>query len=115
MVWHRGKQGSIEQVHRVLKDELGAGVYPSGKFGANAAWLRLQVLTFNLLELFKAAGLDDEYRQARPKRLRFAIFSQVGRVVRHAGEQFLRVAQQVLEEVVWRWRRGFRRLVWEPT
>ncbi|MCQ6458647.1 hypothetical protein, partial [Vibrio parahaemolyticus] len=45
LAWHRGKQGTIEQVHRVLKDELGAGVYPSGKFGANAAWLRLQVLT----------------------------------------------------------------------
>ncbi len=112
--WHRGKAGTIEQVHRVLKDELGAGVYPSGKFGANAAWLRLQVLTLNLLELFKAAGLDPQYRRARPKRLRFAIFSQVGRVVRHAGERFLRVAQQVLEEVVWRWRRGFRGLAWAP-
>ena len=120
LAWHRGKQGTVEQatgpvgVHRVLKDELGAGVYPSGKFGANAAWLRLQVLTHNLLELFKAAGLDATYRQARPKRLRFAIFSQVGRVVRHAGERFLRVAQRVLEELVWRWRRRFRRLVWAP-
>ena len=113
--WHRGKQGTIEQVHRVLKDELGAGVYPSGKFGANAAWLRLQVLTHNLLELFKAAGLDKAYRQARPKRLRFAIFNQVGRVVRHAGERFLRVAQRVLEELVWKWRRRFRRLMWAPT
>lgn len=81
-------------VDRILKDELGAGVYPSGKFGANAAWLRLQVLTHNLLELFKAAGLDDEYRKARPKRLRFAVFTQVGRVIRHAGKVFLRVAQR---------------------
>ena len=112
LAWHRGKQGTIEQVHRTLKDELGAGVSPSGKFGANAAWLRLPVLTLNLLELFKAAGLDPEYREARPKRLRFAIFSQVGRVVRHAGEVFLRVAHQVLEEVVWRWRRRYRRLGW---
>ncbi len=114
LAWHRGKQGTIEQVHRTLKDELGAGVYPSGKFGADAAWLRLQVLTYNLLEMFKAAGLDEEYREARPKRLRFAIFSQVGRVVRHAGEVFLRVAQRVLEEVVWRWRRRYRHLVWAP-
>lgn len=113
--WHRGKAGSIEQVHRVLKDELGAGVYPSGKFGTNAAWLRLQVLTYNLLELLKATGLDQAYRHARPKRLRFAIFTQVGRVVRHAGERFIRVAQRVLEELVWRWRRRFRRVVWAPT
>lgn len=113
--WHRGKAGSIEQVHRILKDELAAGVYPSGKFGANAAWLRLQVLTLNLLELLKATGLDKEYRHARPKRLRFAIFTQVGRVVRHAGERFIRVAQRVLEDLVWRWRRRFRRVAWAPT
>ena len=46
LVWQRGKAGTIEHVHRTLKDELAAGVYPSGKVGANAAWLRLQVLTY---------------------------------------------------------------------
>src|SRR3990170_4277580 len=90
--WHRGKAGTIEQVHRVLKDELAAGGDPSGRFGANAAWLRLQILTFNLLELLKAAALDPQYRNARPKRLRFAIFTQFGRVVRHAHRQLVRLA-----------------------
>ena len=73
--WHRGKAGTVEHTHLVLKDGLAAGVYPSGKFGANAAWLRLQVLTNNLLVLMKAMALDAEYRDARPKRLRFAIFN----------------------------------------
>jgi hypothetical protein len=88
----RGKAGTIEHVHRLLKDELAAGVYPSAKFGANAAWLRLQVLTLNLLELLKAAALEPQYRNARPKRLRFAIFTQFGRVVRHARGQIVRIA-----------------------
>lgn len=35
--WHRQKAGTIEAVHDVTKNELGAGVLPSGKFGANAA------------------------------------------------------------------------------
>src|SRR3989304_339533 len=87
----RAKAGTIEQVHRVLKDELTAGVCPSAKFGTNAAWLRLQVLTHNLLELLKATALDEEYRRARPKRLRFAIFTQFGRVVRHARRQVVRI------------------------
>ena len=106
--WHRGKAGTVEQVHRVLKDELAAGVYPSAKFGANAAWLRLQVLTLNLLELLKAVALDKGYRQARPKRLRFAIFTQFGRVVHHARQQFIRLVVRALEEVI---RPGQRRLV----
>lgn len=98
--WQRGKAGTIEHVHRVLKDELAAGVYPSDKFGANAAWLRLQVLTHNLLELLKATALDPQYRRARPKRLRFAIFTQFGRVVHHARQHFVRLLTRALEAVV---------------
>lgn len=106
--WHRGKAGTIEHVHRTLKDELAAGVYPSAKFGANAAWLRLQVLTHNLLELLKASALDQQYRHARPKRLRFAIFTQFGRVVHHARQQFVRLASRVLDQLL---RPGQRRLL----
>jgi len=110
--WHRGKAGTIEHVHRLLKDELAAGVYPSAKFGANAAWLRLQVLTLNLLELLKASALDSTYRQARPKRLRFAIFTQFGRVVRHARQQVLRIATHTWEAIVQPGRRRLAALSW---
>ena len=111
LAWHRGKAGTIEQVHRTLKDELGAGVYPSAKFGANAAWLRLQVLTHNLLELLKAVALDAALRRARPKRLRFLIFTQFGRVVHHAHAQFMRVVGRVLDELL---RPALRRLALAP-
>jgi len=77
-----------------------AGVYPSAKFGANAAWFRLQVLTHNLLELLKATALDRAYRHARPKRLRFAIFTQFGRVVRHARQQFVRLVTRAVETIL---------------
>jgi hypothetical protein len=106
--WHRGKAGTVEHSHRVVKDELGAGVYPSGKFGANAAWLRLQVLTANLLVLLKATALDEQYRHARPKRLRFAIFNHVGKVVSHARQVLMRVIQRVLATVI---RPGLSRLL----
>ncbi|MFN0074456.1 MAG: IS1380 family transposase [Chloroflexota bacterium] len=107
LTWQRGKCGTIELVNDVLKNELAAGVYPSDKFGANAAWLRLQVLTHNVLELLKATALDPEYRKARPKRLRFAIFTQFGRVVHHARMQFVRLTTQAIEALV---RPGLERL-----
>jgi hypothetical protein len=112
LAWQRGKAGTIEHVNRTLKDELGAGVYPSGKFGANAAWLRLQCLTLNLLECLKAVGLDPQYRKARPKRLRFAIFTQFGRVVRHARHVRMRLETAILDGLLWPVRGRVARAVW---
>jgi len=92
--WHRGKAGTIEHVNHVIKGELGGGVYPSGKHGANAAWLRLQVITHNLLQLMKAAVLPEEYARAEPKRLRFGVFTCLGQVVRHARKEVLKVLKK---------------------
>jgi len=75
-------------------------VYPSAKFGANAAWLRLQALTYNLLELMKATVLDEEYRQARPKRLRFAIFNHVGAILTRGAQAVMQVVTEVLDRVI---------------
>ena len=90
--WHREKAGTIEAVHDVLKNELSAGVLPCGRFGANAAWLRLAVLTHNVLTALKRLALPAELLQARPKRLRFLFFNTAGRLVHHARRTVLRLA-----------------------
>jgi hypothetical protein len=65
--WHREKAGSIEAAHGVIKNELAGGVMPCGRFGANAAWLRLAVLTYNLLTALKRLALPPELLAARPQ------------------------------------------------
>ena len=90
--WHREKAGTVEMVHDVLKNELAAGVLPCGRFGANAAWLRLAVITHNVLTALKRLALPAEYLSARPKRLRFVFLNLAGRVVHHARTIQLRLA-----------------------
>jgi len=90
--WHRAKAGTVEHAHHVLKNELAAAALPSGKFGANAAWFRLNVLTYNLLTALKRLTLPGDLRTARPKRLRFLLFNTVGKVVAHARRTLLRLS-----------------------
>jgi hypothetical protein len=62
----------------------------------------------------KATALDPSYRQARPKRLRFAIFTQFGRVVTHARQSFIRLMSRALTVVL---QPGLQRLqtcAWPP-
>lgn len=90
--WHRQKAGTIEAAHDVIKNELGAGVMPCGRFGANGAWLRMAVITHNILTALKRLALPPELLTARPKRLRFLIFNTAGQVLHHARKMTLRLA-----------------------
>lgn len=100
--WHREKAGTIEHVHRVLKDELGAGILPCGQFGANAAWFRINALAFNVLTVLKRCALPARFRDARPKRLRYELFTLAGELVVHQRQLSVRVpvGDQRLQEIV---------------
>lgn len=106
--WHREKAGTVELVHDIVKNELGGGVLPSKYFGANAAWLRLAVISHNVLTALKRLALPPELLTARPKRLRFLIFNTPGRLVHHARKTVLRLAAIV--EWIAAYREGLRLL-----
>lgn len=100
--WHRQKAVTIEAVHDVRKNELAAGVLPCGRFGATAAWLRLAVLTHNVLTALKRLALPTELLPVRPQRLRFLTLHTAGRLVHHARKVVLRLAAAAERLAVWR-------------
>jgi hypothetical protein len=90
--WSYERCGTVEPAHDVLKNELGGGVLPSQRFGANAAWWQLAILTANLLSALKRIALPEEWRPLRPRRLRFLLFHHAGRLVQHGRRLLLRIA-----------------------
>ncbi len=84
--WHWEKAGTIEHLHDVTKNDLAAGTPPSGKFGANAAWYRLTLLTYNLLTVLRRVALPARFHTARPKRLRYEVFTVPATIRAHARQ-----------------------------
>ena len=99
--WQREKAGTIEALHDVLKNDLAAGVMPCGRLGANAAWLRLAVMTHNVLTALKRLALPEKWLTARPKKMRFQIFCSPGKLVSHARRTWLRVRRLKDQLVEW--------------
>lgn len=96
LAWHRQKAGTIEHVHDVIANGLAGEALPSKRFGANAAWYRLNAILYNILSILRRNAMPPDLRNARPKRLRFLCFNVLGQVIRHANECILRVAGHAL-------------------
>lgn len=107
LTWHWEKAGTIEHVHDVIKNELGGATPPCGRFGANAAWFRFARLTYNVLSALKQLALPPSMEVARPKKLRFSLFSLAARITSHAGSLVLKIgraAEQLADLVAGRGR-----------
>lgn len=91
--WQRERCGTVEKVIDVLKNDLGTGSVPCKRFFADAAWFRLNVLTYNVLAVMKRQGLPCSWWGTRLKALRFHLLNVAGRVIVHSRRVFLKIAQ----------------------
>ena len=111
--WHWGKAGTVEHVHDETKNGLGGGTLPCGEFGANAAWFRLNVLTYNVLSMLRHRGLPPEFANAKVKRLRFVLFNALATLTTHARQMFARLGETLVRRTrlrrIRRWLRDLRR------
>ena len=92
LVWHREKAGTVEHTHEEVKNGLGGGRLPSGKFGANAAWFRLALMAYNVVSAMRGLALGDSLRTAKLKRLRLWVFALCGRMSCTGGTLRLRLS-----------------------
>ena len=91
--WHHQRCGKSEEAHAILKTDLAGGRFPSGKFGANAAWWALVVLAYNLHIALRRLALPGSLTPKRMKALRFALIAVPGRVVARGRQLFVRLAR----------------------
>ena len=91
--WHNLRCGKSEEAHAMLKRELAGGRFPSGKFGANAAWWALVVLAYNLHMALQRLALPDKLKGKQLKAIRFALVNSAGRVVERGRQLFVRLAR----------------------
>jgi hypothetical protein len=89
--WYYKRCGHSEEVHAVLKNDLGGGVLPCGKFHANAAWWWIAVLSHNVHSLFKPLCCDASWQRSGLKRIRFCIINIAGRVLERGRQLYIRL------------------------
>jgi len=95
---HR-RHAEIENAIRDLKYGMGLNHLPSGKFGANGAWLAIQVIAHNLARWVARLGLGAGI--VTTKTLRRRLFSLPGRLTRSARRLTLHLPAR------WPWAVGF--------
>jgi hypothetical protein len=101
VLFHHERCGKSEEVHLILKNELGGGHVTSAQFGSEAAWWNISVLALSLLSLFKHNFLPPESHDCRPKGMRYRFFVMVGRFVRHARRLVLKIYTTSEQVIAW--------------
>ncbi|MGH3952262.1 MAG: IS1380 family transposase [Acidimicrobiales bacterium] len=96
---HR-RHADVENVIRDLKYGVGLNHLPSGRFGANAAWLALNVIAHNLSRWVGRIGLGETVITHKTLRRRY--LDPPGRLTRSGGKLTLHLPQR------WPWANGFR-------
>ena len=101
VMFHYARCGKSEEVHLILKEELGGGHVASGKFGVEVAWWNISVMSLSLLSLFKRNFLPEESHTYRPKAMRYAFFVMIGKFVKHARKMVMKVYSTAEKVTTW--------------
>jgi len=90
--WHYERCGKSEEAHSIMKSDFAGGQVPSAKFGANAAWWALMILSMNLQRIMRGL-MGEGWTKKRMKAVRFALINTPGRIINHARQFCMRVPE----------------------
>lgn len=103
---YHNDRGRMEKAIGELKEGFGLNRLPCGQLMANAAYFQVCLLAYNLVQTFKNCALPESWRKFEVKNLRFRLLCQAGKLVRHAGQIFLKLSRSyahfdVFEQARW--------------
>ena len=107
VIWRHNRRGQCENWHQELKAGFGMEQMPCGEFEADAMYLAIGVLAYNLAHLLKRRVLPVSYRTVTTATLRWKLYRLAAKLVRHAHLWMLQIKTDVekwrLLESAWAW------------
>lgn len=92
--WHN-QRGQAENFNKELKIGFGMERMPSGQTEANAVFFRIGVIAYNLFIGFKRLSCPESWVKHTIATFRWKIIQTAGRIVKHSGSIFLRLAAEI--------------------
>ena len=89
--WHN-QRGQAENFLKELKGGFGLDRMPCGQLGANAVFLRIGVIAYNLFLGFKRLSCPKSWWHHTIATFRWKLIQIAGRIVHHAGQVILKLA-----------------------
>ena len=88
--WHN-QRGQAENFNKELKNGMGMDRMPCGQSYANAVFLRIGVIAYNLFIGFKRLACPESWMKQTIATFRWKMVQVAGRIVKHAGEVVLKL------------------------
>ena len=100
--WYNQRGEASENRLKELRSDFAAARLPCGDFDANAAWLMLSCIAYNLFALMRMV-LPHGWSTARAPRVRLRLYDVAGQIVRHARQWTVKVNachRQMMDEAL---------------
>jgi hypothetical protein len=95
---HNGRMGSIEQIHKEIKNELGCRYTPSHDFEKNRGYFILGVLAHSMMRIMNLFYLGSKAKQWTVKSLRYRFIYICGKLVK-SGRKYTCKIFNVIDEI----------------